>query len=694
MKKWDRGADLLWKQGKHKDALSRLSTIVKHSNSHQKRSAIFQLVHYLLALRHYKTAIATLSLHIANFPHDAEALNIRAVALTRLGQYSNALADCQLILQINPTVVTAWEGLAVNASQLNQWAMATSAGEKALMLKDEHSKHFKTRAHSTATPAVTTREWERDRFGQNVIAFSVLRNNPKHLRGAVHNLIEISKLYSEWIPRFYVDRSIPDGFSQLVQDFGGQVVLEDESQSPRQKRYRHLNVIHDPTVRRFLIRTVDAVVSVREAEAVNQWIGSDRCFHIMRDWWSHLELVPLGMWGGYAGVMGDLSDRISEAAKPTRTGFWKHNQETTIQDFLWGVMQNSCLIHDRFYRVFDAVPWPNPTPPQNSYVGQHEYEVRRSQQAKVLKDFINQFSWLRLSDSSPKATTRVRQKDPTPTDFASKVRWRMKYDRNPLLITVQDKYTVRDYAKSKGVKTSELLYVTDRPETIPFTELPPKCMIKANHGCGWNILRYDSKLYQFGSGDTLIDGHGDLLDNPDSRRQEIREAQAIQLCNHWLTQRYVKREWAYQHIPPKIIVEEYLNAPDNQDLKDYRLYTFHGVVKAISMGSALYRREGINIFFDLEWNEFKLTKYKEKRPDPLPQKPACLTEMIDAAQRLGEDIDFARIDFYDTSRGIILGEMTVYPEAGFPNSPTACTAFNKWLGAQWHLKPSSITSSC
>lgn len=130
-------------------------------------------------------------------------------------------------------------------------------------------------------------------------------------------------------------------------------------------------------------------------------------------------------------------------------------------------------------------------------------------------------------------------------------------------------------------------------------------------------------------------------------------------------------------------MEELLEQKNKKALTDYRMYTFNGVVKAISLGSAVFRKNYENVFFDPVWKEFKLTKYKEKLPDPLPEKPANLGEMIDAAQKLGQGIDFARMDLYDTTQGVILGEITVYPHAGMLDSPTSCPVFNKWLGDQW-----------
>ncbi|MGA8830383.1 MAG: ATP-grasp fold amidoligase family protein, partial [Desulfomonilaceae bacterium] len=178
---------------------------------------------------------------------------------------------------------------------------------------------------------------------------------------------------------------------------------------------------------------------------------------------------------------------------------------------------------------------------------------------------------------------------------------------------------------------------------------------------------------------------GSLINKNAAAESKLSKSEAVRLCRGWLARTYSKGEWAYQHIRPRIIVEELLIPSDNAALKDYRMYTFHGIVKAISVGSAIYRRADANVFFDPNWKEFKLTKYREQVPDPLPEMPASLGEMIEVAQKLGNDIDFARIDLYNTTRGIVLGEVTVYPYGGDFDSPTSCPIFNKWLGDQWKL---------
>ncbi len=281
----------------------------------------------------------------------------------------------------------------------------------------------------------------------------------------------------------------------------------------------------------------------------------------------------------------------------------------------------------------------------------------------------------------PRRTIWEIMRDMVARDFACKVRERMRRDRNPLLVTVQDKFALRSYAEARGVQTAPLLFVSDTVEDLPFHALPSDCFLKTNHACGRNILRVDSQFFLFGDGSGLLNGDGAISQATAASRMLSLEA-CIQQCREWLSTPYRAEEWAYLQMAPKLMVEEILFPRDGGELKDFRFYTFDGRVRAINVGSPSYRQRGENIFLDPEWNQIELTRYTEL-PDPFPARPECLREMVAAAERLGRGLDFVRVDLYDTTRGVVLGEMTVYPEAGGRGTPTACPKFNRWLGAQW-----------
>lgn len=277
-------------------------------------------------------------------------------------------------------------------------------------------------------------------------------------------------------------------------------------------------------------------------------------------------------------------------------------------------------------------------------------------------------------------------------DLAAKVRWRKWFDRNPLFIQLQDKYAVRHYAASRGVATAPLLHVTDDPATIPFYELPRDYMIKATHGWRWNIRCLDSRHYLFGDGREMAwqdqpESPTTPIGSPTLSHEEVRD-----ICSRWLKSRHARNEWAYQHIPPRIIVEDLLKPREGDELLDYRFYTFNGKVKAINVGSPSYRRDHLNVFFDPSWNRIELTAYGEALPPALPQRPASLPAMLDVAERLGTGVDFVRIDLYDTTQGVVLGEMTIYPESGNRGTPTSCRHFNQRLGEEWRMPPAEETA--
>lgn len=262
----------------------------------------------------------------------------------------------------------------------------------------------------------------------------------------------------------------------------------------------------------------------------------------------------------------------------------------------------------------------------------------------------------------------------------------MKNDHGDRISVLQDKYRVKEIVGSSGLLVAQLLFVTDDPTTIPFDSLPGDFFLKANHGCGWNVIQRDGRLFRFGDGRYLLDKAGKFLPPDEVLPFVISRSECIRQCQKWLRTKYSRKEPSYHRILPRILIEERLLPSNPEDeLRDYRFYTFNGRVRVISVGSPSYRFSGVNIFFTPAWEEIPLTVYAEKRPEILPPRPVRLAEMITHAERLGDGINFVRVDLYDTSKGVAFGELTFYPQAGGNGTPTNCTRFNQWLGSFWEI---------
>lgn len=261
---------------------------------------------------------------------------------------------------------------------------ARNAGRQCLSIKDQVAMPAPA---DWKLPTCSPQEFASGK--QNVIAFSLWGDEPRYLRGAVHNLLLAKQFYPDWKLRFYVDSSLPSEMVALIGELGGDVLLQPDNQPLRQKLAWRFQVANDPSVGRFLVRDSDSVFSDREIAAVNQWIESDRWFHVMRDWWTHNDLILAGMWGGVAGVLPDLSAMLDAYKIPTVET--NNIDQLFLGDRIWGYVRQSCLVHDS---CFGEQPMPG-EPTQRRHVGADEFTLSHSEQAAFLADLIGRYKFLK-----------------------------------------------------------------------------------------------------------------------------------------------------------------------------------------------------------------------------------------------------------------------------------------------------------
>ena len=227
-----------------------------------------------------------------------------------------------------------------------------------------------------------------------------------------------------------------------------------------------------------------------------------------------------------------------------------------------------------------------------------------------------------------------------PRTFNEKILHRILFDRRPILNRFADKLAVRGYVEERlGPEILPKLYhVTEDPFTIPFNDLPDKFVVKPSHGSGWvKIVR----------------------DKPQMDRQAL-----LTLCRSWLKEDfyYEHREWGYKHVPPRILVEEFVDdgkpVPD-----DYKFFVFDGKVQFLNVD--LDRFEGHKRqLLTRDWQKIEGSfGVAQKFSRPLA-RPVHLDAMVAAAEALGQGVDFVRADFYDTGKRIYFGELTMTPGCG------------------------------
>lgn len=221
-----------------------------------------------------------------------------------------------------------------------------------------------------------------------------------------------------------------------------------------------------------------------------------------------------------------------------------------------------------------------------------------------------------------------------PVEFNQKISWYKVFYRNPLLTKLVDKYSVREYVTEKIGEEflNKCLGVYNSPKEINWDSLPNDFVIKAVHGCNFNLVV--------------------------NNKSKLNKTKAKLKMYKWLYKNQYYRgglEWAYKNVKPRLIIEKFMKDEITNDLIDYKFYCFDGEPKFIIAQSDKLGK----YFFDLQWNKMPFG-WKTKDPNII-SKPSNLEELVVLSKKLSNGLPFVRADFYSVNGKSIFGEMTFYP---------------------------------
>ncbi len=273
-----------------------------------------------------------------------------------------------------------------------------------------------------------------------------------------------------------------------------------------------------------------------------------------------------------------------------------------------------------------------------------------------------------------------------PQSLSEHLVYRMHNDRNPLLITLEDKYKSREYvSENSSCKLSELYhFLEDSKAIIPWEELPERCVMKSNHWSGDSVFVFDNsekpianvrREYKF----KPFKQHGYHVIR-DKRNQYGRYWPNWRIqgkFNRLMKKNFpIKLEWGAYNINPRgIMVEELLLGNDGGTATDLKFHCFGGKVgyiqyepgrfDDIKQNIHLPSGELIDTFGDqTKWlNDENVSNIREHFGDQL------IDECISYAEDLSKEMDYTRIDLFMTENGIRFGEFTNYPRSGQPQAP-------------------------
>jgi len=271
----------------------------------------------------------------------------------RLGEYELARQAYAWACERAPSDPNMWDGLTEACGHLGLHAQVRLHGRHALGLKHAQTRDVSPRSLSNVPLA------KQVLHSRQVIAFSLFGQNPRYCETAILNVQQAKRLLPDWVCRFYLDDSVPEGVCLRLEAMEAQVhrvsAADQVELSPLMWRFL---VLADDQIDRFLLRDADSLISSREQAAVQAWLDSGCHFHLMRDYFTHTELLLAGMWGGCAGVWPDVRELMLSFGREGKFLTQRVADQHFLRRHIWPTVQQSLCSHDPVFSFMGGMDFP------------------------------------------------------------------------------------------------------------------------------------------------------------------------------------------------------------------------------------------------------------------------------------------------------------------------------------------------
>ena len=214
---------------------------------------------------------------------------------------------------------------------------------------------------------------------KKIISFSLYGNKPNFQVGAVVNVLEAKRLYPDWKCRFYTTDD--DTICKQLEYLHAEIVRMDDW--PEGKAFWRFLAMDDSDM--CLFRDTDSVVNERELSAVNEWLETDKQWHIMHDHRQHRYPIMAGMCGFKKGqhigfkknsVKNYIHEWLGSRVTETYHRTW---DQDFLKDVILPMTERNCLKHGNFGKPFP----PHSSCRYGNFVGDYSFW------ANGWKEFVN-----------------------------------------------------------------------------------------------------------------------------------------------------------------------------------------------------------------------------------------------------------------------------------------------------------------
>ena len=200
--------------------------------------------------------------------------------------------------------------------------------------------------------------------------------------GAIRNADLAKKFYPDFECWFYIHKESvsQDIIDELQKRDNVKIIFKDGDITKVKPRMWRFEPIDDPNVDLMMSRDTDTHILLREKLAVDEWIKSDKIFHIMRDHPWHNVPILAGMFGIKKNNLINIKLLSEQFVQLTQIQY----DQDFLRMYVYPFIINSCMIHASFckYEKF-CLPFPIPYDNEYRFVGECIYEDESRNQQHV-----------------------------------------------------------------------------------------------------------------------------------------------------------------------------------------------------------------------------------------------------------------------------------------------------------------------
>jgi hypothetical protein len=190
----------------------------------------------------------------------------------------------------------------------------------------------------------------------NLVVYSLWGDKPMYWIGAIRNIELVKKYLPGWVCRFYIDKNCNPDLIDTIKGDNVEVILLESNKNQKTSNIERFN--HSGLFWRFLalsqkydtilFRDCDSRITERESIAINEWLESDKEFHIMRDHPYHSVPILSGMWGCKKNSLLNINDLMNQWNEFPNKGKYQAEDQDFLGQIIYPLISNKTLEHSEF----------------------------------------------------------------------------------------------------------------------------------------------------------------------------------------------------------------------------------------------------------------------------------------------------------------------------------------------------------